>query len=100
MSSRPAIAGGSKIEVSSDTIWTTLPGGAVVLDPVSGHYFGLEGVAARAWEFMAESTTLDVLVDSITREFEVDPAKCEQDLRSMLEDFVGRGWVVCEDATA
>ncbi len=100
MSSRPVIAPDSRVAVSSNAIWSTVPGGAVVLDPVSGHYFGLEGVAARAWEFMAESTTLDALVDSITREFEVDPATCEQDLRSLLEDFVGRGWVVCEDATA
>ncbi len=100
MSSRPAIAGGSRVTVSNDAISTTVPGGTVILDPASGQYFGLEGVGVRAWELMTEPATLEALVAAITSEYDVDPATCEQDIRRLLGDLAERGLVVIDHAEA
>ena len=100
MRSRPVITADTEVAVSSNAISTQVPGGAVILDPVSGHYFGLEGVGVRAWELMAERSTLALLADRITAEYDVDHATCEQDLRRLLEELVERGLVVIEETNA
>ncbi len=100
MRSHPAITADTKVTVSDNAISTPVPGGAVILDPASGHYFGLEGVSVRAWELLAGSATLATLVGSITAEFDVDHATCEQDIRRLLEELVERGLVVIEETNA
>ena len=98
--SRPVINADTQVAASTNAISTPVPGGAVILDPVSGHYFGLEGVSVRAWELLAGSVSLATLVSSITAEYEVDYETCERDLRRLLEELIERGLVVIEDTNA
>lgn len=41
---------------------------AVLLVPFSGTYYGLNPVAARAWQLLGQGTTLAHLVDALARE--------------------------------
>lgn len=98
--SRPVINADTQVAASNNAISTPVPGGVVILDPVSGHYFGLEGVSVRAWELLAGSASLATLVSIITAEYEVDHATCERDLRRLLEELAERGLVVVEETNA
>ena len=100
MRSHPVITTDTKVTVSDEAISTAVPGGAVILDPASGQYFGLEGVSVRAWELLAGSVTLATLVGSITAEFDVDRPTCERDIRRLLEELVERGLVVIKETNA
>lgn len=100
MRSRPVISDDTRVTVSSEAISTPVPGGAVILDPASGRYFGLEGVGVRAWALITESSTLAALIAAITAEFDVDHATCERDLRRLLEELVERGLVVIKETNA
>ena len=100
MGSQSHITPASRLSLSASAVSTSIPGGTVVLDPASGHYFGLEGVGVRVWQLLAQPVTLVRLVETITDEFEVDAATCERDLRALLDDLLGRGLVTIADAEA
>ncbi len=63
----------------------------VLLDLVSGVYFGLDGVGKRIWETVAEGQTLDETVAAITTEFDVDEDQARADIIEFAEDLVQRG---------
>lgn len=51
-------------------------------------YLGLDPVATRVWELLAEPRTLDELVDQLTAEYEVDEETCRHDVDLLLVSFV------------
>ena len=92
------ITANTRLAQAGSAISTLIPGEAVILDPVSGRYFGLDGVGVRVWELLSETTTLEALVRTIVDEYEADASTCERDLRALLEDLLARGLVVLADA--
>jgi hypothetical protein len=87
------IAGDTALSVSSKAVSTAIPGEAVILDPASGRYFGLDGVGARTWELLHGSTTLAQLVETLAAEYDVDASTCERDVRLLLADLRARGLI-------
>jgi len=74
---------------------------SVVLDLKQGKYFGLNDVAARVFELLAQPHSLDELVATITREYEVDPARCASDLRQLLAELERLGVIeACREPAA
>ena len=67
---------------------------AVLLDPTSGKYFGLNEVAARVVSLTAETTTASQVIDQLLGEFEVDRGRLTNDVVSFLEDLQRRGLLV------
>jgi PqqD family protein of HPr-rel-A system len=61
-------------------------GDVVLLDPVSGDFYGLRGVAARIWELIAMPQSVRSLVATLTNEYDVDEVTCTE----QVERFVGR----------
>ena len=66
---------------------------AVLLHLGSGHYYGMNQVATRAWTLLIEGTALGAVVDRLAAEFEVTPDVLERDLSAWLSTLVEKGLV-------
>lgn len=99
MPSRVPIAADTRLSTAPAAVSTAIPGEAVILDPTSGRYFGLDGVGARVWDLLQAQTTLASLVGAIVDEYAIDEATCERDLRALLVDLQERGLIVVDDAS-
>lgn len=60
----------------------------------TGKYYALEGTARSIWEQIAAPTTVDALIESLLREFDVERATCEADVMTFLDDMVANELVV------
>jgi hypothetical protein len=87
------LQGTSRIVASKDQVSCDLAGEAAILNLQSGIYFGLNPVGARIWNLIEEPTTLDVLRTTIMKEYEVEEAKCEADIRSLITQLLEHGLV-------
>ena len=64
-----------------------------ILNIKSGEYYGLDEVGARVWRLMSQPHTLAEIIGEITSEYEVDPARCESDLFSLVGKLAVHGLV-------
>lgn len=64
---------------------------AVVLDPSSGNYYGLNEVAARILELAQEETTLGQIVDRLLDEYDVSRDRLTPDVMTFVQDLERRG---------
>lgn len=87
------------LEVTSGLAIADLGGEAVLLDPTTGRYFGLNEVAARILELAQERTTVAEVVDRLIEEFDVDRAQLEADVVVFARDMAQRKLLVVEQPT-
>ncbi len=66
-------------QVSAD-----LGGEAAILQMGSGAYYGLNPVAARVWQLLAQPVTVDEIVTRLTAEYAVDEPTARQDVEALL----------------
>lgn len=66
---------------------------AVLLDLKQGRYFGLNDVAARVLELLDRPRSLAELKEMIVAEYDVEPARCEADLRALATRLVELGLI-------
>lgn len=76
---------------SEGPLGTSIPGETVILDPVKGVYFGLEGVGARVWELIEDPVALGVVLDALEAEYDVDRPTLEYDVRNLVADLIQAG---------
>jgi hypothetical protein len=82
---------------------TTRDGETVLLDTVRGRYHTLNEVGTRVWELLADGTTLDEIVATIRREYDVplvggvDPV--EQDVTTLLTHLRAAGLLISAPPT-
>ncbi|HEY9723742.1 MAG TPA: PqqD family protein [Oscillatoriaceae cyanobacterium] len=62
-------------------------GETLILTPADSVLHTLNPVATRIWELLSEHRTLDALVAALTREYDVDRAVAEQDVRNLLTEL-------------
>jgi hypothetical protein len=63
----------------------------VILDLVSGIYFGLDGVGKRIWEVLADGNSLGQIAAVIAEEYEVDDARAKADVVEFANELLSRG---------
>ena len=90
-----SVAKRSEQQTSAD-----MPGEAVILNPVTGTYFGLDEVGARVWELIETPRTVAELCAAIGDEYEVEAKQCEHDLHRLLHELCEAGLVEIEDGPA
>jgi hypothetical protein len=67
-----------------------LAGEAVILQLQDGVYYGLNTVGARVWQLLQQPTTRREIVSHILNDYEVEPARVEQDIAILLRDLSSR----------
>ena len=85
---------------SSELVAANLDGEVVILGFKSGSYFGLDHVGALVWELIQEPRRIADIRDRILDEYDIDPARCEQDLHNLFGDLLDKGLVVIQMETA
>lgn len=78
----------SRNQVSSD-----LAGETVLLSMKTARYYGLVDVAARIWSLLREPVSVAVICETIAREYDVAPERCEADVVRFLEELEAQGLV-------
>jgi hypothetical protein len=81
---------GSVIVAVKDKLSCNLHGETVVLNLKSGKYYGFDSVGSRIWELLQEPKSLDDLLTSIMKEFEVERHQCEQDILGFLRELLAQ----------
>ena len=83
----------SLVVASKENVSCSLGDEAAILHMKSGVYYGLDPVGARVWSLLVEPRTVEALREAITSEYEVEPAKCENDLLALLEKLRTEGLI-------
>jgi len=81
-----------------DVIWREVDGEVVLLNVVTGQYFGLDAVGSQVWILLqsagAKGSNLNSLCTAITGQFEVDSATAERDLTVLIDDLLAQQLLV------
>lgn len=83
----------TSVVVSQNLAVADLGSEAVLLDPSSGSYYGLNEVAARILDLAREETTIDQIVDRLLDEFDVERQRLAADVVTFVEDLEARGLI-------
>jgi len=77
-----------QIRVHSDVVWRDVDGEIVLLNVVTGQYFGLDEVGSRVWMLLQQDgeagTPIGTLQDRVLAEFDVDGSTAHDDLTSLI----------------
>lgn len=76
---------------------TTVDGETILLNKETGTYQGLSGVGPRVWEIIQEPTTVGALVETVSTEYDVEPQRCERDIREFLREMATERLIEIDD---
>jgi hypothetical protein len=93
MSHQNGLSLDSVVAMTTEQVSCDLAGEAAILDLHSGVYYGLNRTGAFIWDRIKTPITVRAVRDAMASEFDVDEARCERDLLSVLSDMVQRGLV-------
>jgi hypothetical protein len=84
------------VTLSPDVISQEVSGETVLLDLESENYFGLDEVGTRIWQLIQVSGDLQGVFNTLLDEYEVAPARLQEDLDTLLTEITGLGLVTLE----
>jgi len=65
----------------------------VMLSVDAGHYYGLDPIGRRIWEFLETPATVADICARLVAEYDVEPAQCEADVLAFLDDLLAQGLI-------
>jgi hypothetical protein len=74
-------------------IETEVDGELVALHIDNGTCYGFNGTATRVWALIEQPRRFSELKEELLREFDVDAATCEAQLKELLDDLAADGLV-------
>jgi len=63
---------------------------SVLLDLVTGTYYGLDPLGTRIWAMLAKGDSLQQVHDAVVAEYDVPSNQLLNDLDALMQDLVGR----------
>ena len=85
-----------KIIVSPQVVAREVGNETVILDLVSGNYFGLDRVGARMWQLIEAGKSLAAVRDAMADEYNVSLEVLERDVLALARDLVEKKLVSIE----
>ncbi|NJN31116.1 MAG: PqqD family protein [Synechococcales cyanobacterium RM1_1_8] len=70
-----------------DQVFSELGNEAVIMNLVSGTYFGLNEVGSLIWQRLQQPATLDDLCEAVEAEYDVNREVCQPDIEALLKQF-------------
>ena len=86
------------ITIPDDVLFRELDGEAVLLNLKTGTYFGLNPVATRMWQLIAEQHSLARVLETLADEYDADRPVLENDLLELGRQLCASG--LCQVASA
>lgn len=84
------------LRVPKHVHWRRFDAEIVLVDLHRGEYFGLNDVAADAFERLAGGADRDEVVRALLETYDVSDATLRTDIEGLVEDLVARGFLVHE----
>ena len=87
------MTGNSKIALDSivcrdnDLLSQPVDSDLVMANLATGHYYGLAQTARRIWDLLGEPVAVSNLCSTLCREYEVDPATCQDHVLGFLNEL-------------
>jgi hypothetical protein len=88
------------LTIPDDVLFRELDGEAVLLNLERGIYFGLNEVATRMWQLMAERHSLAAVLDTLAGEYDADQKVLEADLLELGRQLCANGLARVEPAAS
>jgi hypothetical protein len=89
----PAIPDSATVTAAPDLLVSEFGAELVILNLKDGVYFGLEDVGVRIWNLLQEPTTIPAICDVLVSQYDVDPARCDEDVRALIRALAAQGLV-------
>jgi hypothetical protein len=67
--------------------------GAGILADADGNHFGINQVGVRIWDLLADARSLDELVETLRREFEITETRCRNEAERFLGELLEHGLI-------
>jgi hypothetical protein len=87
----------SVVVAASEQISCPLGEESAILNLKNSVYYGLDPVGAHVWRLLREPKSVAELRDALLDEYDVEAARCEQDLLELLEKMRGEGLIEVRD---
>ena len=78
---------------AADVLASAFGDDVVVLNLRDGVYYTLDEVAARVWTLIASPASVSSIRDAIVSEYEVEPERCDRDIRTLIRTLASHGLV-------
>ena len=88
----------ARVALSPEVMLQEVGGEAVLLDLRSESYFGLDGVGTRIWRLVEIDGHLKAVHAKLLDEYDVEPARLEDDLKELIGRLAEAGLVNVESA--
>ena len=82
-----AITRHSIVVAGRDQVASDLAGETVLLGLRTARYYGLADVGARIWQLLREPIAVSAICETISREYDVAPERCEADVLRFLDEL-------------
>jgi hypothetical protein len=82
--------------VSSDVLYQTIEGHAVLLDLAGERYYSLDDVGTRIWQLLSEQSDVSTLLERLLDLYDVDRGSLTRDLSSFFDRLAAAGLVRVE----
>jgi len=89
----------STVVVTPGLTAADLGGEAVVLDPNTGRYYGLNELGARIFELARKPRSVEWIMQALLQEYEVEADKLQADLLAFLHQMEQRQLIKATDDT-
>jgi len=88
----------SVVVAAKDHFSCPLGDDTIILDVKAGLYFSLDNVGALVWQLIQQPKTVKEVRQTLLDTYEVEPAVCERDLVTLLNELATRNLVEIRDA--
>jgi hypothetical protein len=83
----------TRITVPESVLFRDLDGEAVLLETVTGRYYGLDEVGTRMWSLLQFHGDAEAVCRELRAEYDVPEARLREDLAELIETLAARGLV-------
>jgi hypothetical protein len=89
----------SVVVAAPDQVSSDLADEVVILNLANGVYYGLDPVGADVWNFIQQPQRIAAVRDYVVSQYDVEPARCEQDILALLQDLAANNLIQVQPAS-
>jgi len=80
--------------VDTNLLVSQLAGETVLMNTVTGDYFGINTVGTKIWNLLTTPVTITSLVESLVAGYDISSEQCENEVNIFLKNLESRKLVV------
>jgi len=93
-STTAAVTLANRVRRNGDILMQEVGGEMVLLNLDTEQYFGLDPIGTRIWALLGERDDLPWIIDTLSAEYDSDPACIRDDLLALLHELADAGLVL------